>query len=100
MEHQFFSNDPKRYDYFIDNIVPLMVSYPKTFLAKYKELFGEDAYNEYLDYLQADRAYVQLRIKEKYLQHIYCFFPEMYERYEKIQLDKEIQEQKQNKYNK
>lgn len=99
-----FSHDPKRYDYIIDKILPFMVSEPLSYIEKFKSTFGEE--NEivldYNIYSTEDKEYFKLRLKEKYEQYLYCFFPNKYDEYQRKITVKNLQEEKQNhssKYN-
>ena len=82
------NHNPKRFDDVIDKIVPFMVSEPSNYIEKFKETFGEesDEWNSYYTYTtladSGDKEYFRRRLKEKYEQYLYCFFPEMYDEYE------------------
>lgn len=99
-----FNADPKRYDDIIDKIVPLMVSNPYNYIEQFKKTFGKDSdvVIGYDTYSVEDKEYFKARLKEKYEQYLYCFFPNMYDEYLNKQNLKDIQEEKQNhssKYN-
>lgn len=79
-----FNSDPKRYDYIIDKIVPLMISEPNNWQEKFKETFGENSklFEDFKEYSKTDREYFKLRLREKYEQYLYCFFQDKYAEYE------------------
>lgn len=97
-----FSHDPKRYDYIIDKIVPFIVSDPLSYIEKFKTTFGEESevVFDYNIYSIEDKEYFKLRLKEKYEQYLFCFFPDMYDKYLSKQNIKEIQEEGQNRSHK
>lgn len=92
---QFWA-DPKRFDYIIDKMVPFMVSEPENLIEKFKETFGEesDLVEDYKEYIKADKEYFKIRLREKYEQYLYCFFPDKYEEYVHRKTIEEIKEEK------
>ena len=76
-----FSKDPKRYDYIIDKIVPFMVQDPIKWekLAEYS--LEEEEMNDFREWKRLDKEYFVRRLRERYEQYLYCFFPDKYDKY-------------------
>ena len=76
-----FSKDPKRYDYIIDKFVPFMVQDPIKWEDLAKQSLEEEEIEEFNEWKRVDKEYFVRRLRERYEQYLYCFFPDKYDKY-------------------
>lgn len=89
-----FSKDPKRYDYIIDKFVPFMVQDPVKWEDLAKQSLENEDIEEFNEWRRVDKEYFVRRLRERYEQYLYCFFPGKYDKYMSRVSKQQIEEMK------